>query len=247
VKKILVIGDICVDEYVYGSVPRISPEAPVPIFVPKTTEEKRGMAANVADNLKMLGADVVEVYGQSSKKTRLIDLDSKQQLMRIDKDARSRPIAFNAITGNFYAAIVVSDYDKGAVTYELIDYLASKYHCPMFIDTKKTDLQRFDGCFVKINTKEYLAAQTYNDHLIVTHGAKGASYKGKSFPANNVEVSDVCGAGDTFLAALAFKYLDRDDIDDAIEFAIRASEITVQHTGVYAPTLDEIYETKRNN
>jgi D-beta-D-heptose 7-phosphate kinase/D-beta-D-heptose 1-phosphate adenosyltransferase len=167
--------------------------------------------------------------------------------MRIDKDARSRPIAFNAITGNFYAAIVVSDYDKGAVTYELIDYLASKYHCPMFIDTKKTDLQRFDGCFVKINTKEYLAAQTYNDHLIVTHGAKGASYKGKSFPANNVEVSDVCGAGDTFLAALAFKYLDRDDIDDAIEFAIRASEITVQHTGVYAPTLDEIYETKRNN
>jgi sugar/nucleoside kinase (ribokinase family) len=54
-------------------------------------------------------------------------------------------------------------------------------------------------------------------------------------------VIDVCGAGDTFLAALAYEYLNTDgNMEAAVEFAIRASAVTVQHTGVYAPTLEEI-------
>ena len=59
-------------------------------------------------------------------------------------------------------------------------------------------------------------------------------------PAPTVEVSDVCGAGDTFLAALVYRYIESKDIIDAIEFAVRASSITVQHLGNYAPTLEEI-------
>ena len=58
--------------------------------------------------------------------------------------------------------------------------------------------------------------------------------------APKVEVSDVCGAGDTFLAALTYKYLETQDMNQAITFAIKASSITVQHVGVYAPTLEEI-------
>jgi sugar/nucleoside kinase (ribokinase family) len=57
---------------------------------------------------------------------------------------------------------------------------------------------------------------------------------------NNIEVCDVTGAGDTFLSAFAFKFLSSKDIDMAIKFAIRAAEITVQHHGVYAPSLEEI-------
>ena len=47
-------------------------------------------------------------------------------------------------------------------------------------------------------------------------------------------------AGDTFLAALAYSYIINEDIDSAIEFAIAASAVTVQHTGVYAPEESEI-------
>lgn len=246
-KKFLVVGDACVDEYVYGQVPRLSPEAPVPIFTPIYRESKSGMAGNVAENLRALDCTVKEVYGEESKKTRLIEIDSKQHILRIDEDKASLPIKFEQIPNEFWSAIVISDYNKGAVTYELIEYLMAKFHCPIFIDTKKTDLARFDGCFVKINSKEYLEAKTYNDHLIVTYGAQGASYKDNHYPARKVEVCDVCGAGDTFLAALAFKYVDRDDIDDAIKFAMLASEITVQNTGVYAPTMEEINAIKRNS
>ncbi len=56
--KALVIGDTMLDKYIYGSVERISPEAPVPILSHQSTELKAGGAANVALNLAAWGCDV---------------------------------------------------------------------------------------------------------------------------------------------------------------------------------------------
>jgi sugar/nucleoside kinase (ribokinase family) len=75
---------------------------------------------------------------------------------------------------------------------------------------------------------------------VVTQGDKGVAWNGRSFPAKLVEVADVCGAGDTFLAALVYQYLATNDMRAAITFAIDASAVTVQRLGVYAPTLEEI-------
>lgn len=57
-RKILVIGDIILDEYIEGTVTRISPEAPIPILDKKQTYYRLGGATNVAKNLKSLGANV---------------------------------------------------------------------------------------------------------------------------------------------------------------------------------------------
>lgn len=54
--KILVIGDVMVDSYVFGGVSRISPEAPVPVVLANNTEKRLGGAANVALNVQALGA-----------------------------------------------------------------------------------------------------------------------------------------------------------------------------------------------
>lgn len=54
---VLVIGDVMLDTYVWGSVNRISPEAPVPIVAVEKREIRLGGAANVALNLKALGAE----------------------------------------------------------------------------------------------------------------------------------------------------------------------------------------------
>lgn len=54
-KKILIIGDVMVDSYLFGSVERISPEAPVPIVDIINKQNKLGGAANVATNIKNLG------------------------------------------------------------------------------------------------------------------------------------------------------------------------------------------------
>ena len=56
--KILLIGDSCTDEYVYGTCERLNPEAPVPILNLKRKETTRGMAWNVRENLMSFGMEV---------------------------------------------------------------------------------------------------------------------------------------------------------------------------------------------
>lgn len=57
-KKILVVGDVGVDEYVMGNVRRISPEAPVPVLEVTGEDRRIGLAANVAQNVVSLGGQV---------------------------------------------------------------------------------------------------------------------------------------------------------------------------------------------
>lgn len=236
--KILLIGDNCVDVYQYGTVDRISPEAPVPVFKFTYEEQRAGMAGNVKKNLEALGCEVTFLHGEVSTKTRLIDTRSKQQIVRIDNDIVSNPIVLD--NTELYDAVVVSDYDKGTVSYELVESLIQQYPGKVFVDTKKTDLNRFQGAWVKINELEFSKIKSECSGLIVTLSSKGAACWGEHYPAPSVEVTDVTGAGDTFLSALTYAYLKTNNIEQAIPFAIKASTITVQHVGVYAPTLGEI-------
>lgn len=56
--NVLVIGDIILDKYIYGSVDRVSPESPVPVLRPESEESRLGGAANVASNISSLGSKV---------------------------------------------------------------------------------------------------------------------------------------------------------------------------------------------
>jgi D-beta-D-heptose 7-phosphate kinase/D-beta-D-heptose 1-phosphate adenosyltransferase len=240
-KNILLIGDNGIDQYQYGTVSRISPEAPVPVINYTHTETKPGMAANVEDNLKKLGCKVTTVYGsRTCIKTRIIDSKSKQHLLRIDQDSPSRAVKIDYRDIEQYNCIIVSDYNKGSVEYETIENLRKNYSGPIFVDTKKSDLARFEGCFVKINQVEFEAAKTYPTDLIVTLGRDGVKYKKHKFSTPQVEAFDVCGAGDTFLSALAYNFVLSNNIIEAIKFATRAASVTIQHIGVYSPTLKEI-------
>jgi rfaE bifunctional protein kinase chain/domain len=57
-RKILVVGDLMIDEWIWGTVSRISPEAPVPVVAVSDHSFTLGGAGNVANNLRALGADV---------------------------------------------------------------------------------------------------------------------------------------------------------------------------------------------
>lgn len=239
--RILLIGDNGVDQYQYGNVTRISPEAPVPVINYTHTVTKPGMAANVKDNFEKLGCEVTFLHGiRTSVKTRVIDAKSKQHLIRIDQDDISKPVQVDYTDINQYDAVVISDYNKGSVEYETVENIRKNYRGPIFIDTKKTDLARFEGCFVKINAVEYDSAKSYPTELIVTLGRNGVRYKEHEISTPQVEAFDVCGAGDTFLAALTYQYVQTQDILNAIEFATKAASVTIQHVGVYSPTLMQI-------
>jgi D-beta-D-heptose 7-phosphate kinase/D-beta-D-heptose 1-phosphate adenosyltransferase len=239
--NILLIGDNCIDIYQYGNVDRLSPEAPIPVFVPTYAEERDGMAGNVLNNLKALGCNVTYLYGNTSTKTRIIDHRSRQQIVRIDNDVNSPPITLNADELLGYDAVVFSDYNKGTVSYNLIKQ-AILTMVPVFVDTKKTDLDQLQGAWVKINELEHSKIKSECTGLIVTRGGNGSSaiHHNINISSPAVEVADVTGAGDTFLAALAYQFLTTNDIKMAMEFANKAASITVQHLGCYAPTLQEI-------
>jgi len=249
--RILLIGDNCVDRYMIGVVERLSPEAPVPIFNIKDSYDKVGMSANVRENLINLNCDVTFVTNKGNiVKTRFIDQKSGQHLLRVDHDDPEVEL-WDGTIGEFpwdiYHAVVVSDYNKGFLTYESIEQIIKSAGCPVFIDTKKQDLSRFGAphVYVKINELEYKNRYSIPQNLIVTLGDKGAMVKqlGKetmTYTTKQVKVMDVCGCGDTFLASLAVQYLFTTDIEKAILFANVAAGISVQHRGNYAPSYDEI-------
>jgi D-beta-D-heptose 7-phosphate kinase/D-beta-D-heptose 1-phosphate adenosyltransferase len=60
--RVLIVGDLILDRYVWGSVERISPEAPIPVLAARASEERLGGAGNVAANLRAMEAEV-EVLG----------------------------------------------------------------------------------------------------------------------------------------------------------------------------------------
>jgi D-glycero-beta-D-manno-heptose-7-phosphate kinase len=74
--KLLVIGDVMLDNYVWGDVERISPEAPVPVIAKAGEEQRLGGAANVALNIKAMGAEVTlcAIAGNDSQGDRLQEL-----------------------------------------------------------------------------------------------------------------------------------------------------------------------------
>jgi bifunctional ADP-heptose synthase (sugar kinase/adenylyltransferase) len=242
--NVLLIGDTCTDRYNIGSVDRISPEAPVPVLKIVDTYDVPGMASNV--NLNLINLNISADFVTNSDpitKTRFIDERSGQHLLRVDDEPK--------ITGwsgdtpfplEHYDAIVVSDYNKGFLSYMDIIHLIKNSECPVFIDTKKHDLNMFNmpDTYVKINEMEFNNSNSKHDNLIVTLGSRGAMHNGDVYPTKKVEVMDVCGCGDTFMAALVFQYLFTKDIEKAIIFANVAAGITVQHRGNYAPSYDEI-------
>lgn len=79
-KRIMVVGDLMLDRYLWGKVERISPEAPVPIVDVYAEENRLGGAANVALNLHSLGAIPIlcGYVGEDGSGTELIALASKQ-------------------------------------------------------------------------------------------------------------------------------------------------------------------------
>ena len=238
--KILLIGDSCTDEYVYGTCNRLNPEAPVPILNFKRKDTTKGMAWNVRENLMSFDMEVYIVTNQEDiTKTRYIDERYNQQILRVDDESLLKPMEYE-LPEDKYDALVISDYDKGFLTKEKIFELVEWFDGPVFIDSKKSELP--DDCYIKVNDIEYGKLQTKNNNVIITKGGKGAEYKGKLYTGEDVKVFDAVGAGDTFLSALVYFFLLYGKIEEAIPYANKAASIAVQNFGTYVLTKEDVNE-----
>ena len=205
------------------------------------------MAYNVRNNLEAFGLDVTTITQEERiVKTRYIDERYSQQILRVDTEGEIKPLGYDLPQENFNA-LVISDYDKGFITSKKLFELVEWFDGPIFIDSKKTCLP-VDDAFIKINNYEYEKLEQ-KDHLnlIVTQGSKGALYRGKLYPGENVSTYDVCGAGDTFLSSLVYFYLLYGRIESAIPYANKAASIAVSNFGTYVLTKEDIDEIRRRH
>ena len=245
--KVLLIGDSCEDRYFYGDVKRLNPEAPVPILEYKRGVTSKGMVWNVRENLMSFRVETyTSTHPEKIIKTRFIDEKSNQQILRSDEEPEITPISFEFPDEwkTTYDALVISDYDKGFITQEKLFELSNWFQGPVFIDTKKTCIP--GNAFIKVNESEFKKITHFiPDNMIITKGGEGTEYQGKLYPAEKVNVFDVVGAGDTFLAALTYGYLKYGRMEEAIPLANRAAAVAVSHRGTYVLTEEDVKKILR--
>jgi len=240
--KALVIGDSCEDVFVYGNCNRMAPAAPVPVFVEEYRKSNKGMAGNVYENVLSLYIECDIVTNKTEiTKTRYVEKKTNHMLVRVDsseeKIDRIKDIDIKKLQE--YDAVIISDYDKGFLLEKDIQFIADN-HKLVFLDTKKLlgDWAKNIN-FIKINEQEYertkhlLTGKDWlNKKLIVTVGSNGCVYNNQTYPVEKVEIKDLTGAGDSFLAALVYKFVKEADIISAIKYANECATRVVQQKGV---------------
>lgn len=243
--KVLVVGEICTDEFIYCNSNRLSPEAPVPILNPLEKKTNRGMAGNVSDNLKCL-CDEVEItewtQSQGIVKTRYVDKKSNHMFLRVDEGEKNiSPIDLNEVKLkqlSCFDIVIVSDYDKGFLTQNDLK-LIGKNSKLSILDTKKiiNDDIRNSFWFIKLNEVEFLTNNLQNiDNVIITLGSKGCKFQDKIFTSPfPQETIDVSGAGDTFTVSFILKFFETDSIEKSLIFANEMASNVVSKRGVVTP------------
>ena len=249
--KVLVLGDVIIDKYIYGTSTRISPEAPVPVITYIEEKETRGGAGLVYENLKSLGVDVdmFETPGQISVKTRIIC--DGHYITRIDDDAQadSTAVLQQVLATNFsqYEYVVLSDYNKGVLdeARDIIKHI-NTFGCKIIVDPKENFWYYENAWLVKPNYSEFesLEFDSWYGNIITTNAGDEviATIDGKKYeiPVDNVEVSDVTGAGDCFLAGFVYALTQGYDYGKSLKLAVRGSTESVKHSGTYILKKDDL-------
>jgi len=243
--KVLVIGETCVDQFVYCEAKRLSPEAPVPVLNPLYTVNNPCMAGNTFENVKALAPDAIMAsitQKDTITKTRYVEEKSNHMFFRVDEgenfECKFKWSAFTDSTIAQADIVIVSDYNKGFLSNGDLKEIARKSKLSILDSKRKlTNEIAKSFTFVKLNDSERSNnPDLTTDNIITTLGKRGAEYKGVVYESPNPQDTiDVSGAGDTFTAAFIVKYFQLQDESAAIKFANRQSALVVSKRGVVTP------------
>jgi D-beta-D-heptose 7-phosphate kinase / D-beta-D-heptose 1-phosphate adenosyltransferase len=244
------LGDYIIDQYIYGTCDRLSPESPIPVFKETRRETRGGGVENVFQNLKAFGVDIEYHFSQNSIKTRYVS--GNHILFRNDNERYIPSTQIDFDLKSKY--VILSDYDKGFIhrPEALIDSL--KRHGKFVIVDPKKPIWFYCGAdIVKMNEKEWAdyvidknnVCERWNiGTIVVTRGSKSVliidALGSREIPVDSHPVSDVTGAGDVFIAAMTVFLCRGDVIDEAVRKAAKLASISVTKFGTYVLTEEDI-------
>lgn len=307
-KRVAVVGDVMLDRYLWGSVVRISPEAPVPVVEIESESARLGGAANVAKNIKSLrgkpflvgvigndahGRTFLELMEEAgfSASAILIDRDRPttvktrviahgQHVVRVDRETK-REIAPNLQKQvlevlrkeiDSLDAILLEDYNKGAIAKDLIPQLITLARANDKIITVDP---KFDNFFefqqvtsFKPNRKEVeeaLGVKVTDDasvekvgrtllerlqakSVLLTRGEDGMSLFEEDGTVAHVatrarRVADVSGAGDTVISTLTIALTGGATFKEAATLANCAGAVVCGEVGIVPVERDALWES----
>jgi rfaE bifunctional protein kinase chain/domain len=127
--RVLIVGDVMVDSYLWGKVDRISPEAPVPVVMLQKRESRPGGAANVALNIQAMGAEAVlcSVIGTDTHSLEFMELMAENRLdpsAIVRSSNRPTTTKFRIIGNNAHMLRVDEETDKALEADETKQLLA---------------------------------------------------------------------------------------------------------------------------
>lgn len=249
--KALVIGDAIIDQYHFGRVDRISPEAPIPVYVEDYTrcESRRGGADNVAHQLEVLGCEVETIFPRRrSVKHRY--LVGHYQVFRRDSDATEECFTDFDFPEDLNV-VVLSDYAKGFLSESVCKSAiaaASFRKIPVVVDPKGKEWGKYSGASVLCpNSKELLDAEIFrfDGEIVEKCGADGLRILGKPnilYPAKARNVFDVTGAGDVVTAIIAATLGAGEHLAYACEVANLAAGYVVGEVGTTVCPKEKLLE-----
>lgn len=310
--KVLVLGDIMLDRYLWGNVERISPEAPVPVVNISKETSNLGGAANVAANVHVLDAEA-QLYGiigddrmaqilkenlaENGLKTSGLIIDPSrpttvktrvvahsQQVVRLDREIAEeisselvdQLISKIARQIKNIDGIIISDYGKGVITYELLSAIIpmardagvfvavdpKEVHFMNYRDVSVITPNHHEAGFIsgkKITNETILADVGWNlmdllnlESLLITRGEKGMALFEKDrnltlIPALAKTVYDVTGAGDTVIATLTVARTAGATIQEAAVCANAAAGLAVAQFGTARIARSELKQAMLDN
>ena len=216
------------------------------------------------DNIGAIQMLVLESK-RTTVKERVIASERKIQMIRIDREATTQinykfPIDYLRETDIEYDIIVVSDYAKGMITKELMDYL-HKLNKPIIVDPKPQNFKLYSNVFmITPNEKEWheIVKRTFPnppnsmDYVLLTEGKEGMTLmdnRDKSYTkieSTPVDVYNVSGAGDTVVSIMAVCLSMGWNPIDAAHVANRCAAYVVTQVGISVVPKDKFWEMATN-
>ncbi|MCA9798441.1 MAG: bifunctional hydroxymethylpyrimidine kinase/phosphomethylpyrimidine kinase [Cyanobacteria bacterium HKST-UBA06] len=310
--RVMVVGDIAIDEMTYGQTSRLSREAPVIILQHERSDILLGGGGNAAHNVAALGGHVtmVGVCGKdyystllveamerdgvspeglvhdasrpTTTKTRIIGnarQSVRQQIVRIDREDKtpvSGPIEKKLIShiealAPKHHALILSDYDIGAITPAVIETCKAvcRKHNLIFAVDSHRKLAMFEGATVATPNQpeaEFNLGQALRSvddvhahghslrqsaglqHLLITQGKDGMTLFDADGHLSHIEafnvsdVFDVTGAGDTVIAALTLAMASGATPLEGAVLGNLAASLVVRRFGTATATPPELLE-----
>jgi len=263
--KICVVGDFILDVY-FNCKPRHNPEGNIPCYIAtKEHEMKIGGGGNVKENLETLGSEVDFFYsGERSTKMRIFNGD--KYIFRVDDETpkysketlkQKEEELIDNILAEKYNYILVSDYNKGAITRKVARTIMNT-GSKIIVDCKPIHFKWFkDAYLIKPNEKEFVEMvklgldDNYFQNILVTRGSKGMELLNNDgitlIPGLKTKCKDVTGAGDTVIATLVHFLNKGMPLINAIKLANKAGAISVTHMGCYAVKEKEVLKNSFKN